>query len=110
MIAFNQSAPQFSVGEGVCHRRYGYRGVVVAVDRQCNASDEWYHSNRSKPDRNQAWYHVLVHGHAHATYAAESNLEVDPSPQPVANPGVDQFFDGFDGERHLRNDEPWQGW
>ncbi|MGB0744921.1 MAG: hemimethylated DNA-binding YccV-like domain-containing protein, partial [Opitutales bacterium] len=32
----------------VCHRLYGYRGVVVSVDPYCMAGDTWYHSNKTQ--------------------------------------------------------------
>lgn len=92
------------------HRRYGYRGVVVAVDATCAAPDAWYLSNRTRPPREQAWYHVLVHAADHATYAAESNLDSDPDPEPIAHPMLARYFSGFDGQRHLRNDAKWPGW
>ena len=61
---------QFAVGELVRHGRYDYRGVVVASDPACRADDDWYLANRTQPDRDQPWYHVLVHGSHQVTYAA----------------------------------------
>ena len=85
----------FAPGDLVRHRRYGYRGVVVAVDPSCQASEAWYQSNQTQPDKTQPWYHVLVHGAAHTTYAAAENLEADHEGGPVAHPLVEQFFSGF---------------
>ena len=100
-------APRFEVGQCVRHDRYGYRGVIVALDLACRAEDGWYKSNRTQPDREQPWYHVLVHDAGHTTYAAQENLEEDPDPQPVSHPCMEIFFDGFDWGHHLRNDTPW---
>jgi heat shock protein HspQ len=100
----------FDEGALVRHRRYGYRGVVVAFDACCRADDAWYGANRTQPDRNQPWYHVLVDGAAHATYAAQENLERDPAGRPVEHPLVSRFFSAFQHGAYVRNDEPWPAW
>ena len=110
MIRFAETQPKFAPGELVCHRRYGYRGVVVAVDARCQADHQWYMSNRTQPDQNQPWYHVLVDGAATATYAAESNLAADPSGDPIDHPLVGEFFYEMSNGRYVRNEQPWQGW
>lgn len=110
MIRFADTSPQFTTGDLVCHRKHGYRGVVVAVDRRCQANPDWYLSNRTQPDQNQPWYHVLVDGSATTTYAAESNLLPDGASEPIDHPLVEQFFTGFDGRQYKRNDRPWLGW
>ena len=110
MIRFAETDAQFQAGEIIRHRRYGYRGVIVAVDSRCQADAEWYLSNRTQPDQNQPWYHVLVDGAATATYAAQCNLESDPGCEPVDHPLVEQFFDGYSGGRYRRNETEWNGW
>ena len=110
MIRFADTEPKFAPGELVRHKRYGYRGVVVAVDPRCLADHQWYTSNRTQPDQNQPWYHVLVDGGATTTYAAESNLEADVSGEPVDHPLVNEFFAAFDDGCYVRNDHPWPGW
>ena len=94
---------KFSVGELIHHRLFDYRGVVVDVDRTCQASDEWYETvARSRPPKHRPWYHVLVHGAEHATYVAERNLEADASRQPIEHPLLETFFTGFEDGRYLR--------
>jgi len=110
MIAPIRRAPKFAPGDLVRHRRYGYRGVVLAVDDGCRAPDEWYWNNHTQPERTQPWYHVLVDGAATMTYAAQSSLQGDDSAEPIDHPLLGEFFDAFDGERYQRNDRPWQGW
>lgn len=83
--------PRFRVGHLVHHKRYGYRGVIVAADESCQASEEWYERNRTQPDREQPWYHVVVDGATHMTYVAESNLETDDGTAPVRNPMLARF-------------------
>ena len=109
MIDVPRRAPEFQPGDLVHHRRYGYRGVVVEVDETCRASETWYQSNRTQPNRNQPWYHVLVDRAHHTTYVAQSNLEPDPDGTPVQHPLVDHFFSEFTGGRHVRNDVAWPG-
>ena len=107
MIAPNAPEVRFQPGQLVRHVRYGYRGVVVARDPFCKASEAWYDANQTQPDRNQPWYHVLVHGNATVTYAAQSSLEEDDSAEPVDHPLVDQYFSRFTNGRYLRNERDW---
>ena len=110
MIRFAETAPWYAPGDLVVHSRYGYRGVVVAVDPRCRAGASWYQSNRTQPDQNQPWYHVLVHGSAQTTYAAQSNLQPDQSGGAIDHPLVAEFFSSFaDGQYH-RNEQTWPGW
>jgi heat shock protein HspQ len=103
------AAPLFVPGQLVQHRKYGYRGVVVALDRACQADDDWYFSNRSQPDRYQAWYHVLVHGSEQVTYAAQTSLHSDDSREQVIHPFIPHFFSAFSDGSYIRNDTPWPG-
>ena len=101
--------PKFEPGEVVAHLRYNYRGLIVALDETCQAADDWYESNQTHPDRNQAWYHLLVDGAKHVTYVAESNLKADQIKSPVVHPLLNLFFFGVDegSNRYLRNDVPF---
>lgn len=99
---------RFAPGDVVRHRRYGYRGVVVAVDSRCRAPDWWYYGNRTQPARNQPWYHVLVDDSEGVTYPAQSSLETDDSGLPVEHPLLDAYFHDFSGTGYLRNDRPWE--
>ena len=98
-------AVRFAVGTLVKHRRYPYRGVVAAFDETCRASDEWYWRNQSQPDRDQPWYHVLVHGSEHTTYAAEDSLDRYEGGEQVVHPLVKRLFASFGkGRYQLRPD------
>lgn len=101
--------PRFDVGQLVRHKRYKYRGVVVAVDAQCRAGDDWYYANQTQPERDQPWYHVLVDCSGTVTYPAESSLQEDSSKKPIDHPLIDVYFEGFDGWGYIRNDAPWRG-
>jgi len=82
---------RFRTGQLVHHKRYDYRGVIVAFDASCQADDAWYNKNRTQPRRDQPWYHVVVDNAQHMTYVAEENLEADASEEPVRNPMLAQF-------------------
>lgn len=116
MIAINRDfaersrkdgAPQFRPGQLVCHRRYGYRGVVVACDDHCKADPQWYLANKTQPDRSQPWYHVLVHNSSSVTYAAESSLQPDPLNEPIRHALLEHFFLDFVDGQYIRNNKPW---
>lgn len=102
--------PLFAVGQLVRHKRYGYRGVVVAADVTCQADDAWYLANRTRPRRRQPWYHVLVHNSAQVTYAAQTSLLPDESMDRIVHPQLSLYFEGFEDGAYRRNDLPWPGW
>ena len=87
---------RFRIGQPVRHRLFHYRGVIVDVDATCQASDAWYEAMaRTRPPKDQPWYHVLVHEAEHMTYVAERNLEPDLSGEPIAHPSLQEFFEGM---------------
>lgn len=103
-----ESSPDgFPPGQLVKHRRYGYRGVVVACDASCQADEAWYQRNQTQPDRNQPWYHVLVDGSSATTYAAGENLLPDDLGLPIRHPLLDHFFSKFEAGRYVRNEREW---
>jgi heat shock protein HspQ len=97
----------YQPGQLIVHRRYGYRGVIVDFTEACTADDEWYSSNKTQPERNQPWYHVLVHGSIHVTYAAHSSLKMDDSGSAVVHPWIKVFFTEFEDDHYKRNDRPF---
>ncbi len=106
-IERNEYKARFLPGQMVRHKRYGYRGIVVDHDQTCQASDTWYFSNQTQPQRNQPWYHVLVHDSDQVTYAAQSSLEGFETEEKFQHPLLEQFFiQTLDG-RHIRNNNPW---
>lgn len=87
---------KFSIGDLVHHRLFEYRGVVADVDSTFQLTDEWYDAMaRSRPPKDQPWYHVLVHGSTQTTYVAERNLEPDSSARPISHPMISHYFSGF---------------
>jgi len=102
------STTRFDPGELVCHRRYGYRGVVVASDLSCAAPEDWYRTNQTQPRRDQPWYHVLVDRALHTTYAAEENLMPDDSGEEITHQLLARFFDSFQNGHYVRNNRQWE--
>jgi heat shock protein HspQ len=87
---------KFSIGELVHHRLFEYRGVVADVNSTFQLTDEWYDAMaRSRPPKDQPWYHVLVHGSTQTTYVAERNLQADSSARPISHPMISHYFSGF---------------
>ncbi len=99
----NITRARFSVGDLIHHRLFDYRGVIVDVDQTFQGSEEWYQSvARSRPPRNQPWYHVLVDGSDHTTYVAERNLAAEDRLEPIKHPMLENFFSEFKNGKYLR--------
>ncbi|MFE8071131.1 heat shock protein HspQ [Marinobacteraceae bacterium S3BR75-40.1] len=96
--------PKFAPGQLVHHRKFDYRGVIVDVDAEFEATEEWYEQMaRSRPPKDKPWYHVLVDGAEHSTYVAERHLEPDDSEEQIDHPALGHFFDRFVGGRYHRS-------
>mgnify|MGYP000550943251 CR=1 FL=1 len=88
------STARYGMGQKIKHRLFDYRGVVLDVDSRFQLSDEWYDKMaKSKPAKDEPWYHVLVHDSAQMTYVAEANLDYDVSKEAVEHPVIDICFD-----------------
>ena len=87
---------KFSRGQLIRHKRFGYRGVIVDVDATFQLSEDWYDEvARSRPPKDQPWYHVLVDESETMTYVAQRHLENESSPEPIRHPMLNQFFSSF---------------
>ena len=91
----------YDLGLVVTHKNYGYRGVIVAADPFCMAGDSWYKTNKTQPNRDQPWYHVLVHDSGGlSTYVAHSNLKQDTSGQAIDHPRIGCYFTKLEDGRY----------
>ena len=97
----------FTTGQIVRHKRYGYRGIIVDIDEACEATDSWYYSNQTQPERDQPWLHVLVDGTDQVTYVAESNLECDENEDKIEHPLLSYFFNETTNGEYIRNENTW---
>ncbi|MFP6826904.1 MAG: heat shock protein HspQ [Pseudohongiellaceae bacterium] len=103
--ATNITKVKFSVGELIHHRLFAYRGVIVDVDINFQATEEWYQLvAKSRPPKNAPWYHVLVHGSDHSTYVAEQNLAADDVGEAINHPMLDYFFSKFVDGKYVRDE------
>jgi heat shock protein HspQ len=101
VIAMSEHEAKFQVGQIIHHRLFDYVGVVFDVDPTFQGTDEWYQQvARSRPPRDEPWYHVLVNEAAHTTYVAEQNLAPAEVPRKIVHPFTDGLFGEFDGERY----------
>lgn len=90
------------IGQLVHHKLFDYRGVIIDIDANFQLSDEWYDTvAKSKPPKNEPWYHVLVDGVIDTTYVAEQNLEADISGEKINHPMTHQFFSHFQNGKYI---------
>ena len=102
VIAMSKHEAKFQVGEIIQHKLFDYIGVVFDVDPTFLGTDEWYEQvARSRPPKDEPWYHVLVNESVHTTYVAEQNLEPAEAPQKIVHPFADTLFSEFDGKRYI---------
>ena len=96
------STARFAPGERIQHLRFGYRGVIADVDPVFSLTEEWYEEvARSRPPKDEPWYHVLVHDSGQMTYVAERHLESDPGNERVRHPLLEEFFEDFRDGRYV---------
>ena len=73
---------KYCIGQLIQHKLFDYRGIILSVDLEFKSTDEWYEAvAKSRPPKNEPWYHVLVHQKGHQSYVAEQNLQPDPAIQ-----------------------------
>ncbi len=92
---------RFQIGQIIHHKLFAYIGVIFDVDPTFQGTEQWYRQvARSRPPRDQPWYHVLVDEAAHTTYVAEQNLAPAEAPRRIAHPLAEGLLGEFDGERY----------
>ena len=96
------SRAKFAPGQLIRHQLFEYRGVICDLDPEFSGSDDWYENvARTRPPKDEPWYHVLPHGQEHTTYVAERNLAPDESAEPVDHPLVSVIFETFQEGRYI---------
>lgn len=92
---------KFSIGQIIQHKLFGYRGVIFEIDPVFMLSDEWYQQvAKSRPPRDEPWYHVMVDNAVHTTYVAQQNLDITKDLQPIDHPDIDELLGDYDNERY----------
>jgi heat shock protein HspQ len=98
------SHAQFSIGDVVKHRMFGFRGVVFDIDPIFANSEEWYESipEDARPNRDQPFYHLLAENgeSSYVAYVSQQNLVRDDSHEPVDHPAISGLFGTFDNGKY----------
>ena len=103
---FTITSSRYSIGDLVHHKLFDYRGVIVDIDPYFQLTDEWYDAvAKSRPPKNEPWYHVLVHEAVNSTYVAEQNLEPDPSGKKINHPMTGKLFTEFRNGRYISDEK-----
>ncbi len=93
---------QFIVGQVIHHKEFAYRGVIIGIDPECKASEEWYAENTDQPSCDQPWYHILVHSETHMTYVPEEYLIQADGDAVVEHPMLMHFFTSYANGRYFK--------
>ena len=96
----------YQLGQKVLHLDDGYRGVVVDCDLYC-INDQDRSDEEERPDHNQPWYKILVHGTDRFLYVPHSRIIQDHSKEDIRHPLVSYFFIRNEDGGYVRNDIPW---
>ena len=98
---------KFHIGQLIHHRLFGYRGVVYDIDPEFSGTEEWYDQvARSRPPKDEPWYHVLVDEATHGTYVAEQNLEPDLEAREVQHPAISLVLGEFENGAYQPKQRP----
>jgi len=87
---------KFNIGQIVDHNKFLYRGVIFGVDPIFSLSEQWYEQvAKSRPPKDEPWYHVLVDNEGHSTYVAEKNLNQSHDHSEIKHPNLGQYFTAY---------------
>ena len=93
---------KFNIGQIIDHHKFGYRGVIFEVDPVFSLSDEWYEQvAKTRPPKDQPWYHVLVDDNVHSTYVAERNLIAAINTAEIRHPDLDLHFISYEDGKYI---------
>ncbi|MBT6843091.1 MAG: Co2+/Mg2+ efflux protein ApaG [Candidatus Melainabacteria bacterium] len=99
--------PKYKRGQTIKHPQEDYRGIIADFDMYFINDEEIYNKSKYKPAKNKPWYYVLIDGTNAISYVAEEHLEPDEDPENIEHPLIEFFFNGFDGNKYIRNDKTW---
>jgi len=101
---------QFRVGQVVKHKKWGYRGVIIAWDEEARAPQNWLEEmHKNNPEwKTQPNYAILVDTRdrpaPQITYVPQENIEVIKHTK-ILHPSTEDYFENFDGSQYLAR--PW---
>ncbi|NWQ73130.1 FBX21 protein, partial [Columbina picui] len=103
---------QFSVGQVIVHKRFGYSGVIVGWDVKAKAPEEWLQHNYppAKQDlKDTPHYRILINkanGFGKSTaYIPEEEITIIIGLEVVHHPDMKAYFSGYDGSKYVM--QPW---
>jgi len=95
---------KYSLGQIIHHRKFDYRGVIFDIDATFSGTEAWYATvAKSKPPKDEPWYHVMVDNSQQTTYVAERNLEATGSVSPINHPLINNYFNKFVDGHYIHN-------
>lgn len=95
---------KYSLGQIIHHRKFDYRGVIFDIDAAFSGTEAWYEAvAKSKPPKDEPWYHVLVDNSQQTTYVAERNIETTDSALPINHPLINHYFKDFVDGHYFHN-------
>jgi ApaG protein len=100
--------PLYSRGSIVSHKNEDIRGVITDYDMYFINDEELYSKSSNKPSRDKPWYYVLIDGTNAISYIPQEHLKLDDNKKEIEHPLVDFFFDDFDGDKYIRNENTWE--
>ncbi|XP_074943232.1 uncharacterized protein LOC142054496 [Phalacrocorax aristotelis] len=102
---------QFSVGQVIVHKRFGYSGVIVGWDVKANAPEDWLQHKYppAKQDlKDTPHYRILINkanGFGKSTaYIPEEEITIIMGLE-VHHPDMKAYFSGYDGSKYIM--QPW---
>lgn len=99
---------RFRRGQIVFNALDDYRAVVVDYDMYFLNDEKLYERYPTKPPKDKPWYYVLIDNQNTVGYVSEEHLEASVNLGEINHPLMEFFFDGFDGEKYIRNRKTWQ--
>ncbi len=101
-----QEVTLYPLGQKVQHLDEGYRGVIVDYDLYC-INGQGSPDEEDRPDQNQPWYKILIHGTDRFLYVPHSQIVQDNSKDDIRHPLVSYFFNKSEDGSYVRNEIPW---
>ncbi|NXP44023.1 FBX21 protein, partial [Heliornis fulica] len=102
---------QFSVGQVMVHKVFGYSGVIVGWDVKAEAPEEWLQHKyppAKKDLKETPHYRILINkanGFGKSTaYIPEEEITIIVGLE-VHHPDVKAYFSGYDGSKYIM--QPW---
>ncbi|NXW45409.1 FBX21 protein, partial [Nyctiprogne leucopyga] len=102
---------QFSVGQVIIHKSFGYSGVIVGWDVKAKAPEEWLRHKYppAKQDlKDTPHYRILINkanGLGKSTaYVPEEEITIIVGLE-VHHPDMKNYFSGYDGSKYIM--QPW---